>query len=846
MDTTQLTPFLDFARLHDVHIDPQRLQVDGRIHRADVGDRPNGRNDAAYLLRDDGTGWVTNFKADGKPIAFRPELARESTPEEQQKAQAERTAWLQQQAERQKAALTDSLTRWEASHEPCNFPYLQNPALPTAGLRQHSAQLLVPMLKLTDGEPEWVGMQRIAWAAPGQSADKRFVAGTPTQGAFAVIPIDGQDAEAPLRAFETAKTAPHIVMCEGIGTALALHQATGLPVIAALSAQNLPEVARTLHEQVQGRVTLYADNDGERAARKGQINALKAARILGGARTTIALPEKPNGVTPPGYDARDQLRDSGPESIRNTLDRAVPPWTFQRSHPSLAPPTGQGRQPKPPIPHLKQEQSMEPQAETEPTPHIPSDEPVPVQQAVTAQRTEFADLNAALERVESEQEPKPQPQQKETEVSDAQKEEAALLNAWRESAQPAREQRAKAWQDLNAQQQAARESLFSTLAQQRAETLKSGGDLDVHAFESAKQIEHLQKTQAAQRKTLASSLPLPPTLREFLEPRAEHDPIAARLLEQEKTRDPSQESIRGRRVAALESEVLDGLTHDIEDGPPKAVHYARDGEKVMTDRGERVDLYHVDDREIESALRLAEQKYDMDKGLQFTGSREFQERAAEIAGRMGLKVQNPELQQTWQLGRLQTLQSEELGADTRLTAPAVGQGAIESARPERGGDGRTYAVDTKALQAEALLAKLDIHGFDAIDRASRYQPLTPDQRTRLQGHDEQTRLIDDQDRLTPLGQQVTERMWAKIETEREQLQQQLRTRNIEEELKKREAQEEKQERTEDKAQDKAVEREIVAHERAEERAEEREPEAPQRAPVRPRSRQPSRDMGLGG
>ncbi|MFZ5820819.1 MAG: DNA primase, partial [Chloroflexota bacterium] len=164
--------------------------------------------------------------------------------------------------------------------------------------------------------------------------------------------------------------------------------------------------------------------------------------------------------------------------------------------------------------------------------------------------------------------------------------------------------------------------------------------------------------------------------------------------------------------------------------------------------------------------------------------------------------------------------------------------------------GRTYAVDTQALQAEALLAKLDIHGFDALDRASRYQPLTPDQRIQLQGHDEQTRLIDDQDRLTPLGQQVTERMWAKIETEREQLQQQLRTRNIDEELKKREAQEEKQERTEDKAQDKAVEREIVAHERAEERteerAEERAPEAPQRAPARPRLRQPSRDMGLGG
>lgn len=841
MDTTQLTQFLNFARLHDVHIEPQRLQVDGRIHRADVGDRPNGRNDAAYLLREDGTGWVTNFKAEGKPIAFRPELARERTPEEQQKVEAERATWLQQQAERQKAAISDSLARWEASHEPQNFPYLQNPALPTAGLRQHSAQLLVPMLKLTDGEPGWVGAQRIAWAEPGQSPDKRFAAGTPTQGAFAVIPIDGQDAEAPLRAFETAKTAPHVVMCEGIGTALALHQATGLPVIAALSAQNLPDVARALHDEMQGRMTLYADNDGERAAHKGQINALKAARILGSARTAIALPEKTSGVTPPGYDARDQLRDSGPDAIRATLDRAVPPWIFQRSHPGLAPPTGQWRQPLSPTPHLKQEKPMEPQAEIEPQQKPAPDEPAPVQQAVNLKRAEFADLNAALEQVESEQELKPQPEQKVAEVSDAQKE-AALLNAWREAAQPAREIRAKAWHDLNAQHQAARESLFSGLAQQRAETVKNGGDPDVQTFEAAKQIEHLQKQQAAERKTLASSLPLVPTLREFLEPRAEHDPVAARLLEQEKRRDPAQQIIRGRRTAAMEPEVLDGLTHDIEDGPPKCVHYARDGERVMTDRGERVDLYHVDDREIEAALRLAEQKYDMDKGLQLNGSREFQERTAEIAGRMGLKVQNPELQQTWQLGRLQTLQSEELGADTRFTAPAVGKGSVEAVRAVHGGDRRAYTVDAQAMQAEALLGKLDIHGFDALDRASRDQPLTPEQRTQLQGHDEQTRLIDDQDRLTPLGERVTERMWAKIETEREQLQQQLRTRNIDEELKKREEQAQKQERTEEKAQEKAVEREIVAHERAEER----EVETPQRAPVRSRPRQPSRDMGLGG
>jgi hypothetical protein len=475
-------------------------------------------------------------------------------------------------------------------------------------------------------------------------------------------------------------------------------------------------------------------------------------------------------------------------------------------------------------------------------------------QAQTQPQAMFADLNAALEQTEA---AKPAPEAKqatERDAIDPQWREASLLNAWRDAAQPARELRAKAYQDLNLKQQGEREALFSTIAQQRTQSEKAAPvhlrDDPLAAFDVAKQVEHLQKQQAAERKTLASGLPMVPTLREFLEPHAERDPVAARMLEQEKLRDPAQETIRGQRTAALEPEVLDGLTHDIEDGPPKSVHYARDGERVMSDRGERVDLYHVDDREIESALRLAEQKFDMDKGLQLTGSREFQERAAELAGRMGLKVQNPELQQTWQLGRLQTMQRDELGMDTRLTEPAVGQGSVEPARAERSGDSRTYTVDAQAMQAEALLGKLDVHGFDGLDRASRYQSLTLEQRTQLQGHDEQTRLIDDKDHLTPLGERVTERMWAKIETERAQLQQQLRTRNIDEDLEKRQEQEKAHERTEDKAQEKqhaqqqekAVEREDVANERAEER----EIEAPQRAPARPRPRQPSRDMGLGG
>ena len=82
MPDLNLAGFIDFARTQGVLIDPSRLQVDGRIHRADVGEQPSGRGDAAYLLRENGTGWVTNFKAEGRPVYFRHERVRELTPEE--------------------------------------------------------------------------------------------------------------------------------------------------------------------------------------------------------------------------------------------------------------------------------------------------------------------------------------------------------------------------------------------------------------------------------------------------------------------------------------------------------------------------------------------------------------------------------------------------------------------------------------------------------------------------------------------------------------------------------------------------------------------------------------------
>ncbi|BAP88360.1 putative DNA primase [Burkholderiales bacterium GJ-E10] len=1020
--------FLEFARRLGVHIASDHLIADGRIHRADVDADRSGKNDAAYLLREDGSGWVTNFKASGKPEYFRRGEQKDLTPEELAALAAQREARQAEQIERNRLAVVDSVEQWEASREPKDFPYLCEPRLDPAGLRQCRGRLLVPVLRFDQGgELGWAGMQRIEPAPAGTSPEKRFVPGTATSGSFAVIPIQGSGVESPLDSFDAVRNAPRVVFCEGVGTALAIHQATGLPVIAALSAQNLPEVARALHDKLRGQVVVYADNDGERAGYKGQVYAVRTARVMGSARTRIALPERAGGMTPPGYDARDQLRDGPPGAIAATIEKALRaeqlerriPERFRESTSKSTPsvksenefvrsPTGAaefgeigqtvakviGRQAglirlrRRDLEHIEQrhgseirmvgfrdaaefvastldrgnaiyqgtrgalivsDQNSRPnraavlvlqpavdaggdyyavttalpvrpmylhnkklllsrdgpitrrsrgnepfspgrgaaptieQAESankrslheegaqqfhsrpashreaamgaagptpdqekrrmEPSQETPSQElarttaafnresdpqkrqelreriealraqikqaqpqdrtppagareasppqtpdngqaaPAPAEppRAEGAQPDPFAEMNRAAEDVQ-----KTPPVAAQAVAGETPEEK--LLRQYREATAPQREARAKALRELDGQHREEQGALFDALGQLRLEKERELAPMaeehrkSLIALEVAKRVEALHKTQAGKRKDLAARLLPVPSLRNFLEARAGSDPVAARMLEEEVRRGPQAESIRGRRTGEHEPVTLEGLTWEVDTSDPKAkaVHYARDGERVMSDRGERLDLYKVEDREIEAALRLAEQKYDMEAGLVLTGSREFQSRAAEIAGRIGVKVRNEELQAAWQAGRQQAMQEEGQGEERHLPA-----GGIE---PGRSSAPDLDKASQQHLLAEGVLARLQPAAWSALEKAGQRQALSPQERELLQ-RDSHADLVDGEDRLTPLGEVVHARMQARIEAEREQFQQQLRGRNVDEEMERRKREE---------------------------------------------------------
>lgn len=346
--------FITWAAEHGVLIDPARCVADGKIHRADAGERERDREDASYLLWPDGNGWIRNFKAGGELRYFHVRQQGLSLPplsaaerEEIRRRRAEQAA--AREAEH-RGAVEAARVAWTRARPADEHPYLREPALCGAGLRAESARgdLLVPVVGFDESDVlTWRGLQRIA-----ADGTKKFALGTRSHGAFAMVPC-GDD---PLIGAEALRSAGRFILCEGIGTALALHEVTGLPAVAALSAGNLPVLARSLAGKVTDHVVVYADADGlavrEEQSLIGQRMAVEAARVFG-PHARVAIPSRRVGVTPPGYDARDQLRDGDGAAISAAIEEALPPDLIRV--PSLA-----GR-----APHVGDRESEEEREECE-------------------------------------------------------------------------------------------------------------------------------------------------------------------------------------------------------------------------------------------------------------------------------------------------------------------------------------------------------------------------------------------------------------------------------------------------------------------------------------------------
>jgi putative DNA primase/helicase len=186
--------------------------------------------------------------------AERAAIAQAELEREREKAEAHKAGAVEAQQRLSRARPADPA-----------HPYLARKRIGAERIWQAGQWLLVPMQDETGSV--W-NVQRIAPTANDDGGwPKIYLKGARTKGLFwwAGKPID------------------RIVVGEGMGTVAAVRRATGLPVVAAMTADNLPAIASLVRaKRPDMAITIAADDDP-----KGHAKAREAAALVG---ASIAYP----------------------------------------------------------------------------------------------------------------------------------------------------------------------------------------------------------------------------------------------------------------------------------------------------------------------------------------------------------------------------------------------------------------------------------------------------------------------------------------------------------------------------------------------------------------------------
>ena len=304
---------------------PDHLQLDGEIHRFST--KPGKRKDdgGVYQIHPDGVaaGWFQDHRQTGV-IHFRADIGRDLTPDEEAahrfRIESMKAARQQEQA-RRNAEAADKARALMAAGNPdtSRNPYLDRKGVKITHLgavvldvakvaailkyppraKEEALQgeiLILPILK--DGEI--VGAELI-----DESGRKCAVYGSvKAGGAWIPEPIPPK--------------ASTIAIGEGTATVLSVAEATGWPVIAALSAGNLVAVANQARHDHPG-ADLVILSDLTKDTRLPDPHAVKAAEAVGG---RLAVPDLNQGE---GTDFNDMAAVRGLDAVRAALSGADRP-----------------------------------------------------------------------------------------------------------------------------------------------------------------------------------------------------------------------------------------------------------------------------------------------------------------------------------------------------------------------------------------------------------------------------------------------------------------------------------------------------------------------------------------
>jgi len=294
------------------------------------------------------------------------------------------------------------------------------------------------------------------------------------------------------------------------------------------------------------------------------------------------------------------------------------------------------------------------------------------------------------------------------------------------------------WLQLQSSIEAARGDIYTRMKGANASDQSISATI---AVELARLTEGYYAKKDKSGRDLDETLAKPQSWLDFLkESKLQHpdDPTFDSLIEEaEKSPDSGLEGFTKRPAPNI---VLADL--HAREGKDGVMEYTRGMTVTVRDVGDRLDVRKTDDRDVEAALKIAAQKFDMDKGLLLTGDTAFKARAAEIAGKLGYPLQNtePEILRAWMKGKQMAqgldrsrIPSVEAGitgdpaknlaiAPTGITVLRADQRTIDalSKNPvpgiELAGDDKISMSSDRLIAANASIKSL---GYEAIRQIAR-------------------------------------------------------------------------------------------------------------------------------
>ncbi|MBB2930141.1 TOPRIM and DUF927 domain-containing protein [Paraburkholderia silvatlantica] len=295
----------------------------GEWHRADVGEHANGKSDASIKVFAGGAGGIVkNWQTDEIRVVFADDGRALSPDERAERKHRLDEARREAEAERERRAKDAAATAFaiwnKATPARDDHPYLAR-KLVRAVETLHEIDVkglksVAGYAPKSDGEP-LQGRVLVAPVYTGAKLDKlstielidetgrksALAGGVKSGGAWAVAPVPAEAAS--------------IVIAEGVATACSIHEATGWPTVAALSAGNLAAVAKAVHAKHRGASIIVAGDLGN-----GQEAAGNAARAVGG---IAVFPDFGADSADGQTDFNDLRQARGTEAVRAQIEAAI-------------------------------------------------------------------------------------------------------------------------------------------------------------------------------------------------------------------------------------------------------------------------------------------------------------------------------------------------------------------------------------------------------------------------------------------------------------------------------------------------------------------------------------------